>query len=422
MTSIFSRKSIFFTSILVAATMLFTACEKAVEGVTAVQLDQQFVALTKDLMLQTYNASNISSPMKSVQVTGLQSAESILGIDYRPATGQLYALGNTSRIYVINTNTGVATALGTGTFTPLLSGIVAGFDFNPTVDRIRIVTTTGQNLRVNPETGAVQNVDGTINGGTNPMISGAAYTNPVAGAATTVLYDIDVTNKKLYKQDPPNNGTLVEVGNLTIANAMGEASFDIASNGTALAATSDGTTSTLYQVDISNGAATSLGTFGGAMIIGLAIPTAPVAYAVDLTANLVIFNPTTNDQVIKQITGLQANDTIVGIDFRPANGQLYALGNGSRLYTINLATGAATQVGSAQLTPMLTGTSFGFDFNPTVDRIRVVSNSGQNLRLDPNTGLVAVTDAMLNPGTPAVSAAAYTNNFAGATTTAHWLK
>jgi hypothetical protein len=116
------------------------------------------------------------------------------------------------------------------------------------------------------------------------------------------------------------------------------------------------------------------------------------------------------------ITGLQAGENILGIDFRPATGQLYALGSSSRLYTINLTTGAATQVGTAGAFT-LNGTSFGFDFNPSVDRIRVISNTGQNLRLNPNDGTLTGTDTVLNPATTGATAAAYTNNFAGATTT-----
>jgi len=53
-------------------------------------------------------------------------------------------------------------------------------------------------------------------------------------------------------------------------------------------------------------------------------------------------------------------------------------------------------------------------FNPVPDRIRVVSNTGQNLRLNPDTGAVAAVDVNLNPPTGVVGAA-YTNNFAGAT-------
>ncbi len=151
---------------------------------------------------------------------------------------------------------------------------------------------------------------------------------------------------------------------------------------------------------------------------GAASANAAPAFGVNAANQLVRFDTATPGTVtnIGTITGLQAGETILGIDFRPANGQLYALGSTSRLYAINFRSGVATQVGTAGAFT-LSGTAFGFDFNPTVDRIRVVSNTGQNLRLNPDTGALAATDPPLNPGTPNVNAAAYTNNFAGATTT-----
>ncbi len=122
------------------------------------------------------------------------------------------------------------------------------------------------------------------------------------------------------------------------------------------------------------------------------------------------------------ITGLQGGETIVGIDFRPAGGQLFGIGSSNRVYTINPTTGAATSVGS--LTTALNGTKFGVDFNPTVDRIRIVSDADQNLRANPNDGTNLVDGTLAyaagdpNAGqNPNVVAAAYTNSFAGATTT-----
>jgi Domain of unknown function (DUF4394) len=115
------------------------------------------------------------------------------------------------------------------------------------------------------------------------------------------------------------------------------------------------------------------------------------------------------------VTGLQAGETLVGIDVRPANQVLYGVGSTSRVYTINPVTGAATAVG----TPgsfALNGTAFGTDFNPVPDRIRQVSNTEQNLRLNPDTGGLAATDTALNPAGNVVGVA-YANNFAGATTT-----
>ncbi|WP_026903601.1 DUF4394 domain-containing protein [Pedobacter glucosidilyticus] len=399
---------------LIIAT-LFAACKKDDDGIR--KPDVFFYALSSNNQLVQYNANNTQMPVgNTLTISGLQASETILAIDFRPATGQLYGLGSSSRIYAINLNTGTATAIGAGAFSPAIAGNVIGFDFNPTVDRIRLVTSTGQNLRLHPETGVVAAVDGNINGINGVAISSSAYTNNKAGATSTTLFNIDVVTQKLYKQDPPNDGTLVEVGSLGIPASSGNSGFDISPEGIALASIANGSSTTLYQVDVNTGTTINLGNLAN-NAVGIAIPTEPVAYAVDDTNNLLIFNPANPNVITKAITGLGNGENIVGIDFRPVNGQLYALSSGSRLYTINLASGAAAAVGLPPLLPYLSGTSFGFDFNPTVDRIRVVSNTGQNLRLNPNDGALAATDGALNPGTPTVSAAAYTNNFAGATST-----
>ena len=375
----------------------------------------EFYGITADNVLVKYNANAAQSLISQLPVTGLQAGENLLSIDFRPATGQLYGLGNTSRLYVINTETGVARAVGTGPFTPAVNNTIASMDFNPTVDRIRVVSYAGQNLRLNPETGTVAAIDGNINNA--ERISGVAYTNNYAGASTTTLFDIDGYN--LFKQEPPNNGTITKIGSLGLdAAGVGTSDFDISpDNKVILVPMTVGTTNSLYQLDSATGKLTNLGKLA-LPLISLAIPTNPVGYSTDNSNNLLIFDLNVSAfAVAKPITGLQAGENILGIDMRPATGQLYALGSSSRLYTINMSSGVAAAVNTVAFTPALAGTSFGFDFNPTVDRIRVVSNTGQNMRLDPNTGLVAAMDGPLNPGTPAVSAAAYTNSFAGAGTT-----
>jgi hypothetical protein len=165
--------------------------------------------------------------------------------------------------------------------------------------------------------------------------------------------------------------------------------------------------------------------FAFAFWIAPAAGEAETIYAVTSTNNLLTFDSATPGTASSvTITGLQSSESILGIDLRPATGQLYGLGSTSRLYTINPVTGAATQVGSAGAFT-LNGTSFGFDFNPVVDRIRVVSDADQNLRLNPNDGTLTATDTALayaagdpNFGqNPNDVGAAYTNNFAGATST-----
>ena len=408
----------FLNGLLLFALVSFTflsSCKKDDSPAPVVKPDIVFYALTSSSQLVKYNA-NSETAISTIAITGLQAGENLLAIDFRPATGQLYGLGSTSRIYIVNQETGKATAVGAGPFTPAITGALVGFDFNPTVDRIRLVTSAGQNLRLNPETGAVVATDANLNPGT-PSAIAVAYMNSIAGATTTTLFDIDIATQKLYKQDPPNNGTLVEVGSLGVT-ATADGGFDISpDNAVALASLNVSGAYGLYRIDLATGKATKLGSLAG-IVIGLAIPTNPVAYAVDDANNLLIFNlKTPGTPVSKAITGLQPAETIYGIDMRPATGQLYALGSSSRLYTINMSSGAATIAGTGPLTTLLAGTSFGFDFNPTVDRIRVVSNTGQNIRLNPNDGTVAAVDASLNPGTPNVSAVAYTNNFPGSTTT-----
>lgn len=432
------------TAVCLFAAVLFSSCSKQDSIVnpdlknessfkSAKELPEPkgaiFYALTNSNELVKYASGNPLSELSSVNIMGLVgTSERILAIDFRPATGQLYGVSNESRLYVINQNTGIAAAVSLTPFVPAINGTQVGFDFNPTVDRIRLVTNTDQNLRLNPETGTVAVIDGSINPA-GSTVTAVAYTNSVAGAATTTLYDIDVETDMLYIQNPPNAGTLAPVGSLGL-QAVGEAGFDIsADNSVAIAAifgrgfvagepeASNGNKYRFYYIDLATGAARNAGKTDK-VIIGLAIPTNPVAYAVDASNKLLIFDPTSAATPIsKNITGLQPQETILGIDMRPATAQLYALGSSSRIYAINMANGAATVIGTGAFTPALSGTTFGFDFNPTVDRIRVVSNTGQNLRLHPVTGVVAVADPNLNPGTPSVDGAAYTNSFPGSVTT-----
>ncbi len=407
--------------LLALSSLMIISCEKTKDDKKNPKgPDIEFYVLANTNLLVKYNAKDPGTSISNVMITGLQTAETMLAIDFRPATGQLYGVGSSSRIYVINITSGAARAIGTTAFTPALAGSVAAFDFNPTVDRIRLISTGGQNLRLNPETGTVAATDGLINfAGTNSAnITGAAYTENKAGAATTALFDIDAQTDILYKQDPPNAGTLVPVGNLGV-NLSGSGEFDIdATSNKGLAVYNDmNGKPSVFTIDLMNGRAVNVGQLSGiTSVSGIAIPTKPVAFAVQDGTTLLIFNPEAPEPVSKPITGTMSGEQIVGLDFRPANGQLYALGSTSTIYTINSASGLATAIG-AKFATLLSGTEFGFDFNPTVDRIRIVSNTGLNIRANPLTGEIAATDMPINPNTVAVTAVAYTNNFAGATTT-----
>ncbi|WP_339879374.1 DUF4394 domain-containing protein [uncultured Algoriphagus sp.] len=375
-----------------------------------------FTALTSDNKILMYDAQNLTTPTSSVDVTGLGSGEMIVSIDYRPATGQLYALSSMSRLYHINENSGAATALGTTAFTPAYNGANPSLDFNPTVDRVRLVTESGQNLRLHPELGTVVAIDGSINGGMNPRIGAVAYSNSFSGTTTTTLYDIDFEQDKLYKQVPPNDGGLEEVGDLGVDfDGMGDMDIN-PDNSVALAVNRSDDETRLYTIDLSTGEAMWVGTFS-APVVSIAFKTNPIAYATCLDNRLYRFDPTSPSPLAVDIMGLKDGEKIVGLDFRPVNGQLLAVSNMSQLYSVNPSSGAITPIGDPFM-PAAMGTYIGFDFNPTVDRIRLITDQGQNLRLHPDLGTVAFVDGSLSPGTPMASGAAYTKNFAGTTSTA----
>ena len=113
-------------------------------------------------------------------------------------------------------------------------------------------------------------------------------------------------------------------------------------------------------------------------------------FAVTETNKLIAFNAgqPRKAAVVGSIAGMQPNETLLGIDFRVARGILYGIGSTGRLYTIDTKTAQANPVGSGQpIAFQFAGNEFGFDFNPVVDRIRFVSDTGQNMRIHPDTGV-----------------------------------
>jgi hypothetical protein len=221
-----------------------------------------------------------------VPVTGLQSGETILGLDTRPLDGQLYLLGSTSRIYTVNEVSGAATQVGPGPFTPIINGRAIGFDVNPAADRLRVVTDVDQSLRLIPAgltgEGTVAAVDTSLayppqdlgGFGFDPRVVAAAYDNNDNDPATgTTLYDIDVERDVLVKQTPPNDGTLVTVGPLG-DDFTEVGGFDIAPNGTAYAVLQTGPrrASRLHTVNLTTGRATPLARVkGGGRLTSLAV-------------------------------------------------------------------------------------------------------------------------------------------------------
>lgn len=181
--------------------------------------------LTADQRLVRFRTNNPSQLRIIGNVFGLRAPDTVLvGIDFRIQDKQLYGVGDRGGIYTINTNTAQATLAPApvSRLTVDLVGTSFGVDFNPAANALRIVSNTGQNLR-HPFSGDLAGqtqTDGTLNyvAGTPAVgITGAAYTNNDIQANTgTTLFNIDTSLNQVVIQSPPNAGSLVATGQLTI--------------------------------------------------------------------------------------------------------------------------------------------------------------------------------------------------------------
>ena len=130
-------------------------------------------------------------------------------------TGSCTALGSFSRLYTVNTTTGAASLVGA--LGLALNGTAFGFDFNPSIDRIRVVSESDRNYVLHPDTGIATQVTNLFYGpadpnfGVNPNVVGSAYSNNIAGTPTTQLYGID-TNLDILVTQANSAGTLGTVG------------------------------------------------------------------------------------------------------------------------------------------------------------------------------------------------------------------
>lgn len=253
---------------------------------------QTVYALTQTNRLITFNSLTPGVITGIVTISGLGRGERLLGIDFRPATGALYALSNFANLYTIDERTGRATRLITSSpfGNTFAFGASFGFDFNPVVDRLRIVNDSDQNFRIVPNDGSLAGTDGTLafntspadrNAGINPNVVGAAYSNNIAGAASTILYDIDHALNILAIQNPPNNGTLNTLGTLTdeatattldVTSKLGFDIYRCDPVGLISVTLAGDTVSRLYRVNLATASVVQVGAIGGGeFIIGIAV-------------------------------------------------------------------------------------------------------------------------------------------------------
>ncbi|MBL8516362.1 MAG: DUF4394 domain-containing protein [Betaproteobacteria bacterium] len=284
------------------ATLMLTGCATTPEEPLLPLRKENIVAVTAGNQLITFNAGQPAKILSKKALTGLQPGEEIAGIDFRVAKGVLYALGKTGtvgRLYTIDVASGKAAMVGSGPFAVALEGDEFGFDFNPTVDRIRLVSNTGLNTRLHPDTGAAVDAnpnaeglqtDGRLayansdpNAGKTPAVMAAGYTYNKQNDKITTNFAVDGKLDMLVMQGSkegattpvsPNTGQLFTVGRIG-AGESARVSFDISdvSNTAFGAFTKAGASSTrFYLVNLENGAGTFQGTIGGGEVVkGIAI-------------------------------------------------------------------------------------------------------------------------------------------------------
>lgn len=232
---------------------------------------ETIVGLTASNVLVPFDSQTMQTLGGPVTISGLQSGETILGIDFRPSNGLLYGVGSSNRLYQINPTTGAATAIG-GQFATAFAGPAGGalrvsIDFNPMADALRVITNSGQNFAVSPTTGAqtvqtaLSYAAGDLNNGASPRIVGTAYANNVAGATSTRLFTVDAALDILAVQNGAfAAGIQTTVGDLFL-DTGNDFGFDISPSGLAFASYNSAgfPNSSLYQIDLATGAANFLG-------------------------------------------------------------------------------------------------------------------------------------------------------------------
>ncbi len=243
------------------------------------------IGLTNDQRLICFNEFRPGEARDIGFISGFSGDARLIGIDVRVQDNKLYGVGNAGGIYTLDTRS--ATALKVGQLTIGLQGNSFGVDFNPAANALRIVSDTGQNLRVPFATGSAGAtvMDGTLTypPATTPAtgIAGAGYTNNDLDASTaTTLYDVDSMMDQIAIQSPANAGSLAPTGKLTV-DTNAQVGFDVYSvirnNVTvsvqALASLTVSAGNGLYSVNLPTGKAMSRGNFNNQyQVIGIAIP------------------------------------------------------------------------------------------------------------------------------------------------------
>ena len=399
---------------------------RVIEALEGRRLPASLLGLLQNDVLVRFDSANPGQLQATLPISGVAAGETIAAVAFRPATGQLYGLGSNADLYPIDAATGKATAVG-GRFATALSGSKFALTFDGSTDTARVLSDTGQEFVVDPDSSQVT-IDANLfylptdpNFGHTPRVVAAAYTDVAAvGQAAPTLYAIDQSLGDLVRIGSPNGTPLpAGQGELTTIGRLGVdtttlAGLDITTTPDGLAAyaaVNDPShfTSTLRTLDLSTGASTLVGPIAaGSPLIDLAVvPRVETLYVLS-GVNLVRIRADDPGSPIAQsaIQGLPSGTAIASIAYRPDDGRLYGLARAAdgatSLYTIDTATGHATRLGPiGGAASFLAGKRDVLTYDPNSETFRVVDELGDDLRIDP-INLVATADHSLiyAPGDP----------------------
>lgn len=280
--------ALFFISLFVSGTVSFAAWRANGQDAPAAPPPIIFVGEDRGAnRLFTVDAAAPGVFLSNMAITGLNPGEQLLGIDLRPANLQLYGLatnGATSRLLLINSQTGVATSVGSGFTSPQIPvSTFCGLGFAPATDMLHVSCFAGrQNFFINPTTGIVSIFNpftfrqGDPHVGANPLVDEFAYAGDVAGVQVNTVYGIDDGTATFLSIGSPtdvppfSSGQLTTVGQLNIGvlNQSGDMVVNRNDPSKVFATFNN----KLFSVNVATGQGTLVGTFpAGSQIDGLAL-------------------------------------------------------------------------------------------------------------------------------------------------------
>ncbi|HEV2763662.1 MAG TPA: DUF4394 domain-containing protein, partial [Pyrinomonadaceae bacterium] len=385
--------------------------------------------LTYNNRLVFFDSNRPERVLAVVSVLGLPAGEGIAAIDFRPRTGQIYALGGLGNLYVIDPATGLATRVGTQPLALPAAGGVIDIDFDPVNDRLRVTNAAGLNLRLDPDTGALVATDpplvyapGEEQAGVTPTVVAIAYSNNSARASSTTLYGIDWRAASLVRIGSeggspvsPNSGRTFLARRLqqTRFNFDRAIGFDIAPNSNTgfLVVTRDSLLTAevpnFQSVNLETGVVTPLDTPGrGGLLYDIAVVERAVDLFALLAANRLVRLHAHTPGVVSNLPPLPFNAISsapanpVLIDYDHQRGWLYGFTADGRIIVSEPETGVRPCCGG-QLFQSLGGAGFGFSL-PPAGLPHLVTDAEQNFAVNTSSppGISPRSPLAYAPGDP----------------------